>query len=142
MWRLSSAMISSFHNSMYPLEREINPPKTTCMCPCGGVLKTNKQRKQANENKNKNNNNNNNKKKKKKPNQNKNNKQTNKTHQNSNNSNSKQISTQTNKQTSRQRTVTTTKSLVEEGRLSINDDRSEMKVSRSVIGTDRGSSVS
>ena len=34
MWGLSSARISSLHNSVY-----LNPPKTACGYPCGGVIK-------------------------------------------------------------------------------------------------------
>ena len=33
MWALSSAMMSSLHNSIHPPVMEINPPKTACGCP-------------------------------------------------------------------------------------------------------------
>ena len=29
---------SSLYSSMHPPEREINPPKMACGCPCGGVI--------------------------------------------------------------------------------------------------------
>ena len=34
----SSAKINSLHNSIHPREREINPLKMVCGCPCGRVL--------------------------------------------------------------------------------------------------------
>ena len=34
------SQISSLHNSMHPRKMEINPPKTVCGYPCGGVIKT------------------------------------------------------------------------------------------------------
>ena len=39
MWGHSSATISSLHNSIHPPEIEINHLKTTCGCPCVGVIK-------------------------------------------------------------------------------------------------------
>ena len=39
IWGLSSAMISSLHNSFRPPEMELNPMKTASGCQCGGVIK-------------------------------------------------------------------------------------------------------
>ena len=36
VWGLSSAMPSSWHNKPHSPEREINPPKTECVCKHGG----------------------------------------------------------------------------------------------------------
>ena len=40
MWGISSALISSLHNSIHPPQMEMNPPKAACVCcPGDGVTK-------------------------------------------------------------------------------------------------------
>ena len=45
MWGLSSAVISSLHNSLHPQQKETDLPKTACDCSCGGVIKKKKKEK-------------------------------------------------------------------------------------------------